>query len=107
MSLPAGNLTRSVQSLLCLISAYPNHFLQLGRYRRLSSTDLERMQVDEASRERMVGEGQTSLDYFSSRQAHEGTDPQSCNCTMASFYRIVLRVTVSSQSIPYSSSFER
>lgn len=49
---------------------------KLDRYRHLSGTDLERMQVDETSRERIIGEGQTSLDYFSSRQAHEGTDPQ-------------------------------
>lgn len=49
---------------------------KLGKYRRPSSTDLERMQVDEISRERILGEGQTSLDYFNSRQAHEGTNPQ-------------------------------
>lgn len=47
---------------------------KLGRYHHPSSTDLERMQVDETSRERTL-EGQTSPDYFSSRQAHEGTDP--------------------------------
>lgn len=50
---------------------------KLGKYRRPSSADLDRMQIDEASREGIIGEGQTSLDYFSSRQAHEGTDPQS------------------------------
>lgn len=49
---------------------------KLGKYRHLSSTDLERMQVDETSRERILREGQTSRDYFSSRQAQEDRDPQ-------------------------------
>lgn len=49
---------------------------KLGRYHRPSSTDLERMQVDEISRERILEERQTGRDYFSSRQAREGTDPQ-------------------------------
>ncbi|KAG1734457.1 transcription factor Opi1-domain-containing protein [Suillus paluster] len=50
---------------------------KLGRYHRPSGADLERMQVDETSQEKIIREGQTSLDYFSSRLAHEGTDPQS------------------------------
>ncbi|OAX36502.1 Opi1-domain-containing protein [Rhizopogon vinicolor AM-OR11-026] len=50
---------------------------KLGRYRRPSSSDIERMQVDETSQERKIGEGQTTLDYFSSPQAYQGTDPQS------------------------------
>ncbi|KAG2125075.1 transcription factor Opi1-domain-containing protein [Suillus bovinus] len=49
---------------------------KLGRYRPPSNTDLERMQVDEASRERILEEGQTSRDYLSSRQAQEATDPR-------------------------------
>ncbi|KAG2357263.1 transcription factor Opi1-domain-containing protein [Suillus spraguei] len=49
---------------------------KLGKYRHPSSTDLEQMQVDEISRERILREGQSSRDYFSSRQAHEGRDPQ-------------------------------
>ncbi|KAG2046750.1 Opi1-domain-containing protein [Suillus hirtellus] len=49
---------------------------KLGRYGPSSNTDLERMQVDETSRERILGEEQTSRDFFSSRQAHQSTDPQ-------------------------------
>lgn len=54
---------------------------KLGRYHRPSSTDLERMQVDETSRERLLGEGQAGRDCFSSQQAREGTSRQASRST--------------------------
>lgn len=58
------------------------------------------MQVDEISRERTLGEEQTSLDYFSSRQAHQGTDPQPCNCIIAFFYCIISFVVIARSPSP-------
>lgn len=99
-SLPVGNSTKSVQSFLCLKLAYLHSFSQLGRYGPSSNTDFERMQVDETSRERILGEEQTSRDFFSSRQAHQSTDPQPCNCIITFFYHIISSVIIARSPSP-------
>jgi hypothetical protein len=58
------------------------------------------MQVDETSRERILGEGQAGRDCFSSQQAREGTSRQACNCIIAFLYRIISFVVIARSTSP-------